>query len=265
MKLSNPIQLGMGAGWSPSVAFRQWISNVTAGVNGIGTVWRGETVRYAVADGVSTSPAEVGSGWGAYGAFSSAAVAASTNYLASQPRLLATTAAGANSERLQASSYAHYWLGNAAGLGGFYYEQVFGVVTTQTTMRVGVGLGAAVPSVAAADPSAAVSAIFMGCDDTDTAMQIMHNDSAGTCTKVSLGADFPKTNNATYKLVLEAGAKATAVDFQVTRLDSTAYARGSLATNLPANTAFLQPFLVVGNGGTAAAASIAFVRFLTEQ
>lgn len=265
MTLQVPRQLSNNFEWVPSLALRQWVSAVTDGINSIGAPWRAQSVRYAIPDGVNTSPSEVGMGWGAYGAFSSAAVAASTNLLTSYPRLVATTSALANNHKQQASNYAHYWLGNAAGMGGFRIEMTWGVVTTAANMRTAVGLGASVPDLAAGDASAHVSCIFMGCDDTDTQMQLMHNDSAGTCTKIPLGADFPKSNNVVYRLTLEAAAMATVVDYTVARLDSAFAVRGSIATNLPASTAFMQPFLVVGNGATASAASIAFLRFMSES
>lgn len=231
-----------------------------------GDIWRAKTIRYAVHNASAAVPEQIGvtfamAGFGA--AFSNGAIA-STNLLTSRSRLVLTTGASANSEASASGTPIVWWLGNAAGLGGFRVEFDYGVVTTQTTMRIVCGLGAAALTCTG-DPSALTNFVAMACDAGDTNMQIMHNDGSGTATKVDLGSSFPKTANVVYRVVLEAAANGSTVDYTVTRLDSAATATGTLSTNLPSSTTFLRPTVGFGNGSTAAAAAGCFFRFLSEQ
>ena len=233
-----------------------------------GDIWRTKTIRYAVHNASAAVPDQVGvtfaaNGIGFGGASSNGAIA-STNLLTSLPRLVLTTGAGANSDFRVSGTPIAWWLGNASGLGGFRAEFDYGVVTTQTTMRIVCGLGAAALTCTG-DPSALTNFVAMACDAGDTNMQIMHNDGSGTATKVDLGSSFPKTANVVYRVALEAAANGSTVDYTVTRLDSAATATGTLSTNLPSSTTFLQPTVGVGNGSTAAAAAGCFFRFLSEQ
>lgn len=233
-----------------------------------GDIWRAKTIRYAVHNASATVPDQVGvtfalAGTGFGGAASNGAIA-STNLLTSRPRLVLTTGAATNNDYRVSGTPIAWWLGNAAGLGGFRVEFDYGVVTTQTTMRIVCGLGAAALTCTG-DPSALTNFVAMACDAGDTNMQIMHNDGSGTATKVDLGSSFPKTANVVYRVVFTAAANATTVDYAVTRLDSAATASGTLSTNLPGSTTFLAPCMSFGNGGTAAAAAGCFFRFLSEQ
>lgn len=233
-----------------------------------GDIWRTKAIRYAVQSDGATAPSQIGvtfaaTGTGIGGAASNGAIA-STNLLTSRPRLVLTTGAATNNDYRVSGTPIAWWLGNAAGLGGFRVEFDYGVVTTQTTMRIVCGLGAAALTCTG-DPSALTNFVAMACDAGDTNMQIMHNDGSGTATKVDLGSSFPKTANVVYRVALEAAANGSTVDYTVTRLDSAATATGTLSTNLPSSTTFLQPTVGFGNGSTAAAAAGCFFRFLSEQ
>lgn len=232
-----------------------------------GDIWRAKTIRYAVHNASGTVPEQIGVTFAAtgtgLGSASNGAIA-STNLLTSRPRLVLTTGAATNNDYRVSGTPIAWWLGNAAGLGGFRVEFDYGVVTTQTTMRIVCGLGAAALTCTG-DPSALTNFVAMACDAGDTNMQIMHNDGSGTATKVDLGSSFPKTANVVYRVALEAAANGSTVDYTVTRLDSAATATGTLSTNLPSSTTFLQPTVGFGNGSTAAAAAGCFFRFLSEQ
>ena len=232
-----------------------------------GDIWRAKTLRYAVHNASATAPEQIGvtfSAVGSVGATAANGTLASTNLLTSRPRLVLTSSTTANNDSRLAGSPLAWWFGNAAGLGGFRVEFDWGVVTTQTTMRIVCGLGAAALTCTG-DPSALTNFVAMACDAGDTNMQIMHNDGSGAATKVDLGSSFPKTANVVYRVALEAAANGSTVDYTVTRLDSAATATGTLSTNLPSSTTFLQPTVGFGNGSTAAAAAGCFFRFLSEQ
>jgi hypothetical protein len=232
---------------------------------GGGDIWRGKRIAYA-AGGTATALPQVGDAFTSGAGTPTVGTLATTTLLSSTPRIICTTAAGANSQAGY-NGGGLYWLGNASGLGGFRVELDVGVVTTQTTMRIvaGVAYNGAFTISVAADPSAATDCVFLGCDAGDTNMQIMHNDGSGTCTKVDLGSSFPKTNNVFYRVVFTAAANASAIDYEVTRFDSAATATGTISTNLPSSTQFMQAQVRWGNGSTASAAAGAFFRYLGEN
>lgn len=177
------------------------------------------------------------------------------------------TAAGANSSAgmMLDSVSGTFWIGNAAGLGGFRLELYAGVDTTQTTLRLAWGLLGGAATSLATDAVNLTNCVFLGCDSADTYMQIMHNDAAGTCTKIPLGSSFPKTDGAFYKLVLSSSPNSGTVEYTVDRLDSAAaQASGSISSGLPANTFFMFAGMRVGNGAAAAVAKQSFVRALGE-
>lgn len=231
-----------------------------------GDIWRAKRVAYGAAVPISTTVSQVGWDTSFITGTITSPTLTTTAMLTATPRLNCATSAVANNHAGGNSGSFIVWRGNAAGLGGFRFEIDCGVVTTQTTMRIAAGLayngGAAIPLTA--NPSAATDCVFLGCDDTDTNMQIMHNDNAGTCTKIDLGASFPKTNNVMYRALFECDANGSSIDYTVTRLDSAATATGTISTNLPTSTAFMAFICRVGNGGTAAIATGAFFRYLLE-
>lgn len=253
-----------------SRAMRTWMQAITdavaaAGGGGGGDIWRGKRVVVVLPIPSSTTLTALGDGYGAVGT-SSAGTLATTNLLSSMVRYVTTCSAFANNQA-GLNGLPQFWLGNAAGLGGFRVEIEFGVVTTVTTLRLCAGLyyngGAVIPLTA--DPSAATNSVFLGCDAADTNLQIMHNDGSGTCTKVDLGASFPKTNDVVYRVVFTAAANATTIDYEVTRLDSAASAAGTISTDVPSNAQFMAAVIRCGNGGAGGAAASAFMRFLGEN
>jgi hypothetical protein len=231
---------------------------------GQGTIWRGGRVSYVVPILATTTLSGIGESWTSTGTAAAGSLSA-TNVLTSTIRNTYATSAVVNSQA-GLSGLQGPWLGSSAGLGGFRVEFDFAVVTTQTTMRIAVGLGynggAAISCTA--DPSAATDCVFLGCDAADTNMQIMHNDNAGTCTKIDLGASFPKTNNVFYRVVFTAAAWATSISYEVTRFDSAASASGTISTDYPTTSQFMLPNIRFGNGNTASAATGAFCRYLCE-
>lgn len=230
-----------------------------------GDVWRAHRVITVAPIASSTTLTTIGESFTLSGSATGPALT-TTNLLSSTPRYV-TTSAGTTNAQAGVTGSALYWLGNAAGLGGFRVEIEFGIVTSTPNLRVCAGLvsNGGIAFTMATDPSNITDGVFLGCDDTDTNMQIMRNDNAGTCTKINLGSSFPKTSNVVYRAVFSASQNASAIDYTVTRLDTGDVASGTLSTDLPANTAFLQLYCKVGNGGTASAAAMGFMRYFGEQ
>ena len=82
----------------------------------------------------------------------------------------------------------------------------------------------------------------------------MHNDGAGACTKIDLGAAFPVPTvdrTKVYELRLYSPPGVTqAVNYTVIDLATGATASGQITTNLPAATALIGPRGYISVGGT---------------
>lgn len=234
-------------------------------VNPTGTVWPGQKmIRYMIPGGNAATPGQFGFNFPAASALSTPAT---SSYLESIRYNRMDTTAGANATIGTISGQVCFWQGNAAGLGGYLYISEMGVQLTNTHMRIACGLfNSATVVSCATDPVNLINCIFLGCDDADTNMQIMHNDGAGTCTKTDLGANYPKTTGACYRLTLMQASNTAQVDWQVDRLESAFTSTGSISADFPSNTTFLGPQYVVGNGSVGGAGvRFAIFRLYTEQ
>jgi len=231
--------------------------------SGQGDIWRNRRVRVAevfAGTGTSIGLPQI--------APTTTPTPSATSYYTSLARGRYSTAAGAGSLAGYngTSSALFFWLGNAAGLGGFRIEIRFGIDTTVATTRLGFGLATGALNLAAVDPSSVLNCILCGADSADTTLQIMSNDGAGVATKVNLGANYPIVNNAVYRVVFETVANSQIVTYTVTREDTiVAPVTGTISADLPSNTTFLGVVDYVGNGATAAAASMGLVRVLAEE
>lgn len=233
-------------------------------------IWRAKFVRLFMVGGTGTVGQVLGFNPNALSAGSGSAtltVPSGTAALNSLYRLVYASGATAHSYQGINTQTTAFWLGNAAGLGGFRCEIEWGVEATQTTMRCAVGLfpSASISMTSFFDTSAShLNSVFMGADSSDTNMQIMHNDGSGNCTKVDLGSSFPKTAGVLYRVVFEAASNGSTVDYTVTRLDSAASASGTLSSNLPGSTTQMNVQWAFGNFTTAANASGAVMRAMVE-
>lgn len=154
-------------------------------------------------------------------------------------------------------------VGGPAGLGGFRFIGRWGPATgvATTTNRAFFGMSATIVAPTDVQPSSLLSSVFMGWDAADTNIQIMHNDGAGACTKIDLGASFPVPlvdRTSLYELELTSPAGVTqSVTYLVTDLISGATATGTVTTNLPAVATLLTPHGYVSAGGTSSVIGMA--------
>jgi hypothetical protein len=135
-----------------------------------------------------------------------------------------------------------YGLGNGTGRGGFHFVVRFGIsdATLVPGARLFVGMTSTAAVLGNSDPSAFTNIIGIGLDAADTTLQIMHNDGAGTATKINLGASFPEsTNTDLYELSLYCPPNGIEVDYQVINLSTGVSTSGAIINNLPANTQLL--------------------------
>lgn len=246
------------------------VASLSATVSGLaGDIWRGKQIHTAQAYGAATMATlgytiTQGGGGGGAPTFS-AIVPSTTDDTRTRSSVSVATSTVAASTAYQVNGTAEYWFGNTALRGGFRIEFEF-AIGNNASMRMSVGISAtAAGPTMTSEPSAHTNCIMMGFDSTDTNHQIMHNDAAGTCTKIDLGASFPiNATTALYRLVLTATANASTVAYAVTRIDTGATASGTLSTNLPSNTTFMYWNMSVGNAAQARAASILVYHVLGE-
>ena len=146
---------------------------------------------------------------------------------------------------------------------GFYFcaDTISEDAATVATAADLVGLGATFAGAFGnAEPSTATACILLAYDSTDTNMQIMHNDSTGTCTKIDLGVNFPARTNATdlYRLELFCATNGVEIKYRVTRLNTGHQVSGTLTTNIPSSAIPLTLGFWRGNRTTALAVTKSF-------
>lgn len=159
--------------------------------------------------------------------------------------------------------------GAAANRGGFHHIAVWGpatgVATTTTCAFCGMRPSGALTDV---QPSTLTNMVGMGWDAADTNVQFMYNNSAGTATKIDLGASFPVPTvdrTTIYRLTMFSPPGTTQiVNYQVENLDTGASATGSVNTNLPSTTTPLAQTIYMSVGGTSSVIGIAVSQLYTE-
>lgn len=126
--------------------------------------------------------------------------------------------------------------GNLGGALALAENRYFQGITNATAMTV--------------DPSSLTNIIGMGCDQTDTNMQILHNSSSGTATKVDLGSNFPaKTSGVdVYRLELSCDPAGAEVNWKVVRENTGHEASGVINSNLPSATLGMRLFTAILTG-----------------
>jgi hypothetical protein len=157
----------------------------------------------------------------------------------------------------------------SAGNGGFHMITRWGPATgvATTTSRAWCGMR---PTAAPTDmePSTLINAVGMGWDAADTNIQFMHNDGAGTATKIDLGASFPVPTvdrTSVYEIALFSPPGTTqSVSYEITDLASGAVASGTVTTDLPSTSTLLAPQLQMSVGGTSSVIGVAVMGMYIE-
>lgn len=185
---------------------------------------------------------------------------ASTNFVAKQIRLryYATVVSGGRYTGTRGSALL-WFIG-----GGFRYVCDFNISDTAfaSTCQQFYGLAnqttdLAYGGVGLTQVSTLTNLIGLGNDGADTNLQIIHNDSGGTATKIDLGVNFPANRTAgsasttVYSLTLYNAPASSNVKYMVVNNETGAVAMGTITTNLPDSTLGLNFFAsrAMGGGG----------------
>lgn len=191
------------------------------------------------------------------------------NLRSSIRRATITSAATANSAAELRIAAALTYAGEVFGavpVGGYFQHSRFAVSSSTALQRCAVGLFTTTAAISPLqNPSALTNCIFAGWDSADANLQIMHNDSAGACTKIDLGASFPSNAPAAvYEPIFFCAPNGDTVGYRVKRLDTDQVVTGLLTTNLPTKTTLMTWHAYANNGGTAAAVVLDFMRMYLE-
>lgn len=174
--------------------------------------------------------------------------------LAASRRWRVASATTANSAADERSDVALVGRGSAAGVGGFTYSNRVAVTTQPATTRCFFGLSSSLAAISTSqDPQALTNVIGIGFNlAIDANWQILHNDGAGVCTKINLGASFP-SNSLTNLLNVRIHCPPFAGEVGVEVINETTGVSAvyTLSTDLPAQAQVLSVRNYANNGGTA--------------
>ena len=146
------------------------------------------------------------------------------------------------------ASEQQFWIGNAAGLGGFFFSTRFEVdLWPASTARIFAGLSSNTAGVAASD-SLSGDAVGLWHDTTDssTTMSVVtRNNSTTTKTQVLFGTIAAGN---VYEFTMYCPPNGTTIFYEVWELVSGLGAIGQVSTTLPRNTVFMGPQVQMSNG-----------------
>jgi hypothetical protein len=186
-------------------------------------------------------------------------IASSSPWLATQRKRFQTSTTAGNASGMR-TGYVQWYLGSAAGYGGFFFRGRFGhninLNGGQKFFGLAQGTGALI-----GDPSALVNMLGVGYDSADASTGnffFMRNDGSGTATKVDLGAGAARSNTTHgYELIMSAAPNSTNVFVKITNLHTeTVLLDTSYNTDVPAVNTGLAFKCEVRNGAVAAADNI---------
>lgn len=175
-----------------------------------------------------------------------------------------TTAANASGVR---TAYGQWFLGNAAGFGGFFFRAQFGMNINLSGGQKFCGMAFASTAIAG-DPSGLLNMCGMGYDAADASTgnwKFMRNDAAGLATKVDLGIDAARNTTHGYDLAMFVKPNSAELFVRILNLHTGIVVLDtSYTTDLPAVNTALTFKCEVRNGAVAAADNIEIAKAYIE-
>jgi hypothetical protein len=158
------------------------------------------------------------------------------------------------------------WRGNAVGLGGFLFTCRFTIATIPTNGKFFVGLTSTTAATASTvDLTIQANTIGVGSAIGDTAMRRVIQGALPQIPAPTLGATFPRDITTVYFLTIYAPPNGNSITVKLLNESTGVVSNFVESTTLPANTTLFVPRIWCSNGGTAAAAAIAFGHMSLES
>lgn len=194
-----------------------------------------------------------------FGAIAAGSVKGST------PRRQIVSGGGAGSTASIKTGTASWFRGSTSAAGGFRFATYFGTSSAVAQQRAFVGMAVNAGIIGNVQPNSLVNCFGFGYDSAGTSWNVMHNDNAGTAISLPLGASFPVNTTDWFFFEIIAEPNASSIEYRVVNVTTGAEASGSINTELPVNTTFLNAHLWCNNGTTAQAVTMDFTVFLLEM
>ena len=193
--------------------------------------------------------------------------ASSNRWQATKRTRFQTTTTAGNASGVR-TGYGQWFLGNAAGFGGFFFRAQFGMNINLAGGQKFCGLAFASTAIAG-DPSGLLNMCGMGYDAGDSSAgnwQFMRNDGSGVATKVDLGTGATRNTNDGYDLVMFVRPNSAELFVRIVNLQTGAVVLDtSYTTDIPALNTALSFKCEVRNGAVAAADNIEIAKAYIES
>ena len=191
---------------------------------------------------------------------------ASTSLRNQTVRSTISTGATAGAVAAIRGNTGRFWRGNAAGLGGFFVSHRFSLSGLQTGMRVFAGIQDVASTPTNADWTTATTPgkIGMAINANTGNWNLVHNVTGTAPTIIALGANFPVNNTDLLEVTLFCAPNAASINYRVVNWSTNQQTTGSITTNIPSNTTFMNPIIWGTNNATAAAVTLDFISTYVE-
>lgn len=155
--------------------------------------------------------------------------------------------------RFNAASEQQFWRGNAAGLGGFFFQSRFVVdLIAASTVRIFAGLTSTATGSVVISDTVLNNTCGLWHDTTDplsgaNSFNFVTRD-ATTTTKQSIALTNAIAAGNSYEFTMFCAPNGTTITWRLVDIVNNVTYTNSTSTTLPANTAFMQPQVQMSNG-----------------
>lgn len=163
-----------------------------------------------------------------------------------------------------------WYRGDAAGRGGFTFFARWGGTTgvATSTTRGFCGLNSQTAAPTDADPSGRNNILGFGWDSGDANISFMHKTGTGTVVKETLSGSWPRPSSnegAVYECTIHSSPNGSSITYEITNLTSGATTRGSVTTDIPAQSTLLGPLIYMSVGGTSSVIGVSLMKLYIES
>lgn len=186
-------------------------------------------------------------------------IASANKWLATAKKRYTSSATAGTTTGVR-TAYGQWFIGNAAGFGGFFFRGKVGANTNLAGGQKFFGLCASTAALGG-EPSALVNCLGMGWDAADANTGnwfFIRNDGTGTATKVDLGTNAARSNTTHgYELIMFCAPNSQEVFVRIVNIHTgVVVLNTSYTTDIPAVNTALAFKCEARNGAVAAADSI---------